>query len=193
MRFEVAVWPGLLADLDAMAAAHSEAAEQWWQQRREGALAIDPPAERRTALAALRDERERRRAAGLHFDTRSSIVAYHLRAELERRGWRGRTWPPVPRGEVTMPGRRWGVANDGTLSATFAVYVPDGDGEILRRATWKVSFPAVRRLQQIAGMGPRLPLPVRQERARLRGQVVTTADVIRAAATAAIESWHSPT
>lgn len=191
MRFEVAVWPDVLADLDAMAAVHAERTEQWWQDGREAALALEPAA-RRAALAALREERDRRRAAGEHFDTRSSIVAYHLRAELDRRGWRGRTWPPVPRGEVTMPGRRWGVANDGTLSATFAVYVPDDDGELLRRATWKVSAPAVRRLQQIAAMGPRLPRPVRQERDRLRGQVVTTADVIRAAAAAAADSWRSP-
>lgn len=192
MRFEVAIWPDVLASLDRMAAALSEQAEQWWQQRREVALAMDAPADRRAALAALREEREQRRAAGQHFDTRSSIIAYHLRAELDQRGWRGRQWPPAPRGEVTMPGRRWGVPNDGTLSETFAVYVPDGDGELLRRATWKVSAPAVRRLQQIATMGPRLPRPVRQERDQLRGRVITTADVIRAAAVAAVDSWRSP-
>lgn len=192
MRFEVAIWPDVLARLDDVAAAHAERAEQWWQSRREAARALDSPAERRAALAQLREERDLRRAAGLHFDTRSSIVSYYLRAELERRGWRDRTWPPAPRGEVTMPGRRWGVPNDGTLSATFAVYVPDEDGELLRRATWRTSAPTVRRLQQIATMGRRLPRPVRQERAQLRSKIVTTADLIRAAAVAAVDAEHSP-
>lgn len=192
MKFEVAIWPDLLADLDAMAAALAPPAEEWWQAGREAALALDSPANRRQALANLRDERDRRRAAGEHFDTRSSIVAYHLRAELDQRGWRSRTWPPVPRGEASMSGRRWGVPNNGTLSATLAVHLPDEDGELLRRATWKVSAPATRRLQQIAKMGRRLPRPVQEERARLRAQVITTADVIRAAAKAAVASWHSP-
>lgn len=192
MRFEVAIQPTVLADLDMMAAALRDQADQWWQDGREAALALLSPAERRQALVALREARDLRRAAGQHFDTRSSIVAYHLHTELDQRGWLRRTWPPVPRGEATMPGRRWGVANHGMLSATFAVHVPDSDGELLRRATWKVSAPAVRRLQQIAHMGPRLPRPVRQERDRLREQVITTGDVIRAAAAAAVTSWRSP-
>lgn len=191
MRFEVAVRPEMLAELDAMAAEYKPAAEEWWQTARAAALAVVSPAERRQALAELREERRGRRASGQYFDTRSSIVAYYLHAELDRRGWLARRWPQVPRGEASMSGRRWGILNDGTLTSALAVHVPSADGELLRRATWKVSAPATRKLQRLALMGDELPPALALQQARLRAQVVTTAAVIRAAVTEALNSWHS--
>uniref|UniRef100_UPI003F494A5A hypothetical protein n=1 Tax=Amycolatopsis sp. CA-290885 TaxID=3239925 RepID=UPI003F494A5A len=191
MKFELVIETEQLTRLNEIAAAHAEVAAEWWESGLAAARALDSPADRRHALVQLREERKRRRKAGQHFDTRSALVAFYVRGELDRRGWAGRTWRAVPPGESAMPGRRWGVPNDGRLTSEMSVSLPDEDGELLRRATWHVSAPATRRLQQIARMTGGLPRPVREERARLRGEVVTTADVIRAAV-AAILADDSP-
>jgi hypothetical protein len=117
------------------------------------------------------------------------VLAPAVDAELDRRGWRTRKWPAVPHGEAALPGRRWGVENTRLLHGRLRIYLPDDLAELLRRATWHTSAPATRRLQQIAAAGPQLPKPLRAERAVLRGQVVTTGDVIRAAARHAVAEW----
>ncbi|UKD50740.1 hypothetical protein L3Q65_00300 (plasmid) [Amycolatopsis sp. FU40] len=190
MKFELVIEAPQLARLNDIAAAHAERAAEWWGESLAAAHDLISPADRRAALAQLREERKLRRGTGEHFDTRSALVAFYVRAELERRGWAGRSWRPVPPGEAELPGRRWGVPNDGTRTADLSVSLPDEDGELLRRATWHVSAPATRRLQQIAKMAGGLPRPVRDEQARLRGEVVTTADVIRAAVEAVLAAEH---
>ncbi len=181
MKFELVIETARLTALNELAAVYAEQAAEWWEDGLAAAHALDSPADRRHALAQLRERRKDRRKAGQHLDTRSALVAFYVRAELDQRGWSGRTWRPVPPGESAMPGRRWGVANDGQLTADISVSLPYEDGELLRRATWNVSAPATRRLQQIAKLTGGLPWPVREEQARLRREVVTTADVIRAA------------
>lgn len=182
-------------DLDAMAADLAPAAHQWWADQHARALTIEAATERRQALAELREERDRRRLTGLHFDTRSAIVAFYVREEMDARGWRSRRWPPVRSGEASMAGRRWGSPNrsEGEFDASLAVHLPDGDGELLRRATWRVSAPATRRLQQIGQIIGPVPRAVRQERDQLVATVITTGDVIRAAVERALDSWRSPT
>jgi hypothetical protein len=192
VKFELVIEAARLATLNEIAAVHAERAAEWWEDGLAAARSLDSPAERRHALAQLREERKQRRKAGQHFDTRSALVAFYIRAELDRQGWAGRSWRPVPPGESAMPGRRWGVSNDGHLTADMSVSLPYEDGDLLRRATWHVSAPATRRLQQIAKMTGGLPRPVREERDRLRREVVTTADVIRAAV-AAILAAERPT
>lgn len=187
MKFEIAVEPEQLAAVGEVADLYAEEAAQWWDASIRLAKEAEGSAGRRQALVELRAERDRRRVTGVHLDTRSAMLAHFVRGEFDRRGWSGRTWRPVPRGEASMPGRRWGVGNDGTLTASLAVHLPDDVGELLRRATWHVSAPATRRLQELAEVWP-LTGEGLLERARLRGQVVTTGDVIRAAGAAAVAS-----
>jgi hypothetical protein len=189
VRFVVAVRPDLVDQVAAMVAAHIEPCLDWWETRLEAAQAIERAADRRQALGELRRERDRRRRAGLHFDSPSAVLAPAVQAELDRRGWSTRKWPAVPHGEAALPGRRWGVENALLLHGRLRIYLPDDLAELVRRATWHTSAPATRRLQQIAAAGPLLPKPLRAERTELRSKVVTTGDVIRAAARHAVVEW----
>lgn len=179
MKFELVIEAAKLAALNDIAAVHAERAAEWWENGLAAAHALDSPADRRHALAQLREQRKQRRKDGLHFDTRSALVAFYVRAELDRCGWAARSWRPVPPGESVMPGRRWGVQNDSHRTADMSVSLPFEDGDLLRRATWHVSAPATRRLQQIAKMTGGLPRPVREERGHGRALWAAVTDWAR--------------
>jgi len=186
VEFQVVCEPGLVAAVGRAADHQAGLAGEWWQGARRVILGASvTAAARRAALAELRKERDRRRLAGQHFDTRSAVVAYFVKLEMDGRGWREK-WPPIPHGEGRLPGRRWGSANavEGRLVGRLDVYLPGELAERLRRATWRASAPATRRLQD-----PDLDWA---ERDRLRARVVTTADVIRAAAEAAVAALPVP-
>lgn len=186
MQFTVAIEPGNLAQLDEVVTGYAAPARAWWQQQRAAILSRPSSAAAcRQALAELRVERFRRRLAGELFDTRSSLIAYHLRQELDRRGWLHRRWPAVPRGESTLPGARWGVPHEGGRSARMVVELADADGERLRRATWHTSAAATRQLQARSWLSF-----LQAERLALQREIVTTGDLLRAAAYAAIAAGH---
>jgi hypothetical protein len=94
-----------------------------------------------------------------------------------------RRWRPIPHNEGELPGRRWGVTPNsrGELTTRLRVHLPADLGELIRRATWWTSAPATTRLQELAEIRT-LSEDQLAERDRLRAQVVTTGDLIRAAA-----------
>ncbi|WP_329073475.1 hypothetical protein [Amycolatopsis sp. NBC_01480] len=182
-KFEVAVEDHVAERVGAVVEAHIEESTAWWSGQLAAVHAIGKPAVRRAELAKLRAERDRRRAAGEHFDTMSSVIVYQLLAVLDGKGWRGRRWRPIPHGEGELPGRRWGVAPNsrGYLSGRLRVHLPADLAELMRRATWWTSAPATTRLQELAGYRT-LSADQLAERTRLRTQVITTGDLIREAA-----------
>jgi hypothetical protein len=185
-RFVVAAKADVAARVEAVVARHVAASTTWWHDRRAEIAKIDDRALRRQARAELEQERARRRRDGTHFDTKSSVIVHHLLAELADRGWSTQRWRPIPRGQATLPGHPWGVdySSRGVLDGRIGVQVPDDVAELLRRATWWTSKPAVERLQRLAAASTegQLTRAERADQSRLRRQVVTTGDVIRAAA-----------
>lgn len=192
MKFETACSEDRHRVLVEMAEWHAEQAWSWWQDGLDQARSLDTAAERRDALALLREERDRRRSAGEHFDTASAIIAYYLAAELDRRGWLQRQWRPIPHGAARLPGRRWG-STPAHLVGRLRVHLPDELGEHLRRATWWTSLPATKKLQALADRhGPgRVPPEVAREREQLRAKIVTTGDLLRLAQDHAVQAWAS--
>lgn len=186
-RFWVAVEPDLAERLDTLVAEKLTESADWWDHQLAEVKAITDRTERRAALGELRAERERRREDGTYFDTTSSVVVHHLLAELDARGWRTRHWRPIPHSDADLPGRRWGVVpgSRGLLSGRINVQVPHELAELLRRATWWTSEPATRRLQQLADFRTLTDTQL-AERDRLRARVITTGDVLRAAANRAL-------
>lgn len=172
---------GEVVRLHAIGAAHAERARVWWQHERARVSELATAHDRREALAELRAERDRRRTAGDHFDTESAIVAYYLTAELDARGWRQRSWRPIPHDAGRLPGRRWGSAATGE-SARLRVHLPDELGELLRRATWWTSRPATRKLQALADTG-HVGTATRDQ---LAAEITTTGDLLRSALHAAV-------
>ncbi|MBE1580518.1 hypothetical protein ACFORH_39075 [Amycolatopsis roodepoortensis] len=170
--------------VDRVAESVDPEASEWWAAELDRVRAIRAATERREARAALEEERDRRRRGGEHNDTNSAVVLYQLLVELDSRGWLHRDWDPVEPGHARLGGRPWGVqrGSRGELPERLQVWLPEDVFEVLRRSTWHVSAPSVRRLQQLASL-PR-PLSEAQvyEAARLRREVVTTADVVRSAA-----------
>lgn len=182
-KFEVAVEDGVAEQVGTVVQAHVDEAAAWWKTRLAQVQAIGAPAVRRSALADLRAERERRRAAGEHFDTMSAVIVHQLIAVLDEKGWRARRWRPIPHNEGELPGRRWGVAPNsrGELTGRLRVHLPADLAELVRRATWWTSAPATAKLQALAGFRTLSPDQL-DERERLRAQVITTGDLIREAA-----------
>lgn len=161
-------------------------------------------AERRAAIDEMRERGEVARAAGLLLGSRDRLVAFHLRQLLVDRGW-DRAWPEVP-GGGSRPGRRWGSPNR-AFRARVSLDLPDDLGIQVRRSAYWVSAEAVEQLQVWAdrfGPGPASALylePVARalgggpggpraldlaDRDRLRDQVVTAGDILRAAMTASV-------
>lgn len=143
---------------------------------------IRRPADRRRALAELYRRRDARRKAGEHFDTASAVLVHYLSRELDVRGWTQREWDPIPDDAGSMPGRPIGVAPNsrGKLDERLRVLVPGELAELLRRATWHTSAPIRERLYELSAVRT-LSNEQRAERARLRAEMETTGDVIRAA------------
>lgn len=192
VKFEIACAGEQQRLLAEMAEWYAEEARDWWQEGLDHARSLATAAERREALARLREERDQRRATGQHFDTASAIIAYYLTAELDRRGWLRRQWRPIPNSAARLPGRRWGSTPE-HLDGRLRVHLPDDLGDRLRRATWWTSLPATQKLQAFAdqyGAG-RVPPEVARERDRLRAKIVTTGDLLRLAQDHAVQAWSS--
>ncbi|MFD6751493.1 hypothetical protein [Streptomyces anthocyanicus] len=179
----------------------------------------------------IRVEPERLRARGELCGTQELVVSCAVREELTARKM-VREWPDPPAGELSAPGRRWGVspdpwdapaaggddAKDGEERETpprLAVRLPVELGETLVRAAYRTSAPAVEALRDwdtrwgdgpavilreamrrnggvsdldvlVAMLAPRPEAAAIEERARLRGEIVTTGDLMRAALARAI-------
>ncbi|MFK0250173.1 hypothetical protein ACIQUM_36190 [Amycolatopsis azurea] len=168
---------------DRVAGAVDPEALEWWRVELARVKEIRDPAVRRTARAELEEERDRRRRGGTHNDTNSAVVLPHLLVELDSRGWLHRDWEPVGEGHARLAGRPWGVrrGSRGELPARLRVWLPTDVDEVLRRSTWHVSAPYVRRLRELAGLPRALSGAEKAEVARLERYVVTTGDVMRAA------------
>ncbi|MEV6527788.1 hypothetical protein AB0M43_38290 [Longispora sp. NPDC051575] len=157
--------------------------ERSWLERSRAAAWARPGVERRDALAAVDDQLLLLRERGELLGTQGAVVAHHLRAILREEGWDVRTWRAVPAGVKRLPGRPLGRGErqlaDGDRGgpARLVVMLPDDLGDLVRRIAYRVSRPAVVKL---AGK------VARAERERLRGEVLTTGDLIRAAALRAL-------
>ncbi|ONF73923.1 hypothetical protein [Amycolatopsis keratiniphila] len=183
---------------------------EWWTDALAEVHEIKDPAARRDARAALEAERLRRRYSGECPASRDALLAYHLEKVLAENGW-NRKYKPIPVGKASIPGRRVGVelasgrAGDG--QGRLACNLPRQLWEQVRRAAYWESQPAERELQAWAdrfgdglgaadriggpeglaiamslafGKGPRQEDMAR--RRELRGKIITTGDILRAAA-----------
>jgi len=129
-------------------AAAAEAA--WWKQRRDE---LDAAAETEgwstgqlaAARRRLAAEHAELRAAGVLRGARGAWVLPAVREVLAERGWLTRRWRPVPPG--ARRGRPWGAADAG-YRAQVVLQLPDELAELLVRACWWTSAPAVATLQQ---------------------------------------------
>ncbi|MFI7074270.1 hypothetical protein [Micromonospora sediminicola] len=187
---------------DALAEAVEAAREverRWWTERRKElarrAAAEDlPVAARNQLIDALHVEFDRLREAGTLVGTRTAYVLPALRGLLDERGWTARRWRPVPR---QRRGRPWGT-HDEVFDARVALHLPEDVGELLVRACYWTSRPAVAKLQawydqhgdhwrghlhnpaaRWRGAGP--SHADLRERELLIGQVITTGKVLRQA------------
>lgn len=171
---------------------------------------------RREAMEELRTRRETARREGRLLGSRSRLIAWHLARVLAEMGWDAKQWPPLPAGQH-RPGRRWGSKNRPReqRGVRIAIELPDELGDQLRRACYWHSLPATEKLQEwadrfgpgpaeleatghyglavlltalqgISGRGPRGD--DLSEREALRAQIITTADVLRAAIDEAINA-----
>lgn len=213
--FVVAVPEGSLAGLAAVVAVERDV-EAAWLARERGRVPADATGrERAEAARAIRAERAARRAAGELAGTRDLVVGRALRAVLAERGW-AREWPTPPDGELDAPGRRIGRAGPDDVAGPerLTVRLPVDLAQTARRAAYWTSAPAVAQLREWAdrwGDGPDVVLTraaragvpgelalftaaaakrpdadALLDRARLRAQIVTTGDLIRAAVAHAI-------
>jgi hypothetical protein len=217
MRFVVAITDDLLAQLDASADQERQREQAWLQAARERALgaAAGSLRERARALAAVRAEHARLRAAGHLLGSRDALLADHVRRLLRDRGW-DHDWPAPPAGATSTPGRRWGVVpGDRGGRARLPIQLPDELGERVRRAAYWTSIDAVRELiewQDQYGPGPgaaireaaagnwaaglmllsaalrRPSADAMDARRRARAKIVTAGDILRMAALRAAEA-----
>ncbi|MET8102226.1 hypothetical protein ABZV29_38235 [Streptomyces sp. NPDC005236] len=218
-----------LRDVVAVAA---EAEAQWLAEAREDAgLVLLRGAALSEARRRIRVERDRLRALGRLYGTQELVMARAVREELTARSLM-RDWPDPPAGELSAPGRRWGVSpdpwdlpapgSDGIEDADeretpprLAVRLPVELGETLVRAAYWTSAPAVDALREwdtrwgdgptailreamrrnggvsdldvlVAMLAPRPEAAALDERARLRAQILTSGDLMRAALDRAI-------
>ncbi|MEV0732357.1 hypothetical protein [Polymorphospora sp. NPDC050346] len=186
-------------------AAARAAERSWLEERREQVRlrVLDEDlsaAKRRVLLGELNAEFYRLRAAGVLVGTRTAFVLPALRSVLQTKGWTVRRWRPVPRQPA---GRPWGTHDQG-FDARVALHLPDDVAELLVRACYWVSKPAVDKLQawydlhgdhwrgrlhdpdaRWIGAGP--SHSDLSERDRLAAQVVTTGMVLREAIRASLE------
>lgn len=181
-KFEVDVTVAQAAAVAAVVDSEVERSELWWRTELEHANDIADRRRRRERLAELRQERNDRRARGEHFDNGSAVLLPYLRAELADRGWLDRDWSAVQYDEDQMSGRRWGVepGSRGYLDAVVRVNLPVDLADLLTRACWHVSAPATVELQKLAEFRT-LSEAQLAHRDRLRSQIVTSGDVVRAA------------
>lgn len=134
----------------ALVARYHEAEETWRKDRRQDVLdrvEVEKlsAAERTRLLAEVRREFDRRRQVGEFRGTRTALLVPHLRAVLDECGWSARRWRPVP-AEASRYGRPWGT-HDASFDARITVHLPDELGELLARACYWASAPAVSKLQ----------------------------------------------
>jgi hypothetical protein len=185
VELKVVLHVDVAAAVRAVAAAGAEEVEAWWAQRREVIEAAGSDAERAAVRAAAYAELEARQAAGELLGSVSALLRFHLVAELEARGWWGRSYDPVPDGAARVPGRRPGSPNR-RYRASFGLLVPDELGEQVRRGAFWASAPAYATLRTWRDRyGPTGARPGRAElaeRDRIAARVITVGDVLRAAA-----------
>lgn len=149
----------------------------WWKKRKDEArTSAGSYAEYRRLLGKATQEREDLRRSGELIDSMSALVGFHLRRELEARGW-NRSWPKLPPGVGSIGGRRMGSPNL-RWPAKVLVTIDADLVDQLRRATHKVSEQAIKHL----AAGGKVPEGVHP--------VVTTGDVMRAAVRRAIADWY---
>jgi hypothetical protein len=131
---------------------------------------------------------------------------------LDAAGWTSRarrTHAPVPAGQDSMPGRRWGTSRHGHHrggQGRLTILLPDELGERMRRVSYWVSHRATVHLQRLADDGTSfpplrlleemgelavelyvlplddLPAAVRRRTRAAVGPIVSTGDLVRAAA-----------
>lgn len=185
-------------------AAAREVEREWLKERRDQVaqrvMAEDLPVARRNELLdAVAVEFDQRRQAGELVGTRTAYMLPALRGLLDERGWTARRWRPVPR---QRHGRPWGT-HDEVFDARVSLRLPPNVGELVVRACYWTSRPAVAQLQvwydqhgdhwrgqlhdpaaQWHGAGP--SHADLNERELLIAQVVTTGDVLREAISRAL-------
>jgi hypothetical protein len=195
----------VVAERVAMAA---EVEAAWWRWRRDeldaAAEAGDwPTSEVAAARRRLAVEHAALRAAGVLRGARGVWVLPALRAELAERGWAARRWRPVPPG--ARRGRPWGAGDVG-YRAQVVLQMPGDVAELLVRACWWTSAPAVAKLQQFydvhgdhwrgerhggrrgwSGSGPSTEELAARDRAAAR--IVTTGQVLRTALRRAADAY----
>ncbi|MEV4212520.1 hypothetical protein [Micromonospora sp. NPDC049662] len=199
-----------------------QARERAWlvEQRRDRGIDGMKAGQRRAAIAQLYADRAARREAQEVLATRSALVSAHLSRLLEAAGWGSRAYPPVPGGQDTMPGRRWGTSGYGHHRGgpgRLTIVLPQPLGERVRRVSYWVSQRATVNLQRYAdesaGGFPPLDLlremgdlavdlyllPLEQLAAAVRrrtraepGPIVSTGDLVRAAAYRATRYTPAP-
>lgn len=212
----VAVDPALLGQLDDVVEAELLRERSWLaEQRLERGIAAMKAAPRRAARAQLNTERIARRAAREVLASRGALVSAHLTWLLEAAGWADRAYPAVPDGQDSLAGRRWGTsghAHHGGGRGRLTVVLPEALGERVRRVSYWVSHRATTHLQHLSDesssyfplallreMGElvvelyELPLPelsaaVRRRTRARPGPIVSTGDLVRAAAYRAAHS-----
>lgn len=188
----IAVDPSHHEALQAKTAWHARRLRQWWQEQCEQARNIDDPQERRQALAELYADRRRRRKQGLWWDSQAAIIAWYLRANLDRRGWMHRQWRRIPHDHHRLPGRRWGTPNHppGSGPARLTVTLPDDLHEVLQRATWNTSRRSVADLQEWMRRHHR-PYNDREsaELAQLQNKIINPGTVLREVIAEATADW----
>lgn len=206
----VAVDAGFPARLDDLVGAE-QARERAWlaEQRLERGIAELKAGPRRAATARLFAERDARRQRQEVLASRSALVSAHLARLMDVAGWAARSYPPVPDGQDRMPGRRWGTsryAHHRGGQGRLTILLPEQLGEQVRRVSHWVSRRATAELQQLADetssffpldllkdMGElavelyalpldELPAAVRRRTRARPGPIVSTGDLVRAAA-----------
>ena len=135
------------SDAQALTAAVKAArgVEKKWLEQRRAAVRQRARAEKLPVAARdlLLDEAAAefagRRAAGDFRGTRTLYVLPSVHTVLDELGWKQRRWRPVPR---QRGGRPWG-AHDEHFDARVALYLPDELAELITRACYWTSRPAV--------------------------------------------------
>lgn len=193
-------------------AAERKREREWWHDQLDEVLLIASPEQRRLRRAALEAERRRRRESGETLATNDALLRHYLAKVLADNGW-DRRYKPVPKGEASLPGRRWGVSpgRTGDGNGRLGCHLPVKLWEQVRRAAYWTSLPHARALQRWQarfGDGPRRtacaettdsrpgktkealrrgPRQADMDRRRYhRAKIVTSGDILRAAANEAI-------
>lgn len=191
MRFRVVCDAAQVRALDARTADVAAEAERWASGWRAWVAAADGPVQRAERAGEFRAERERRVAAGEVAFSRADLLRQALSAVIAAHGWRDRRWRPIPVGESSGPGRRWGTPTRGWETSVF-VDASDADGELIRRVAYWRSEKATRALREWTqrwGRGPAdakpgqmVRTPPAEEMARrraLRNEILTVGDILR--------------